>query len=46
MNRKDGSSSISMVVAASNEEKDVGPTLEELHKVSNDPHLIARAIEL
>jgi len=40
MERKHSSSFISVVVAALNEEEGIGPTLEELRKVLNDPYLL------
>jgi glycosyltransferase involved in cell wall biosynthesis len=40
MMEKNRDSTISVVVATLNEEEGVGPTLEELQKVLNDPHVI------
>ncbi len=40
MERKDNNSAISVVIAALNEEEGIGPTLEELKKVLNDPYLV------
>jgi len=40
MERKHSNSFISVVVATLNEEKGIGPTLEELQKVLNDPYLV------
>lgn len=38
--KKNNNSAISVVIAALNEEKGIGPTLEELQKMLNDPSLI------
>jgi glycosyltransferase involved in cell wall biosynthesis len=40
MEKKHGNSIVSVVVAALNEEEGIGPTLEELQKVLNDPYLL------
>jgi dolichol-phosphate mannosyltransferase len=40
MERKNNNSAISVVIATLNEEEGIGPTLEDLRKVLNDPHLI------
>lgn len=40
MEKTINNSAVSVVVATLNEEEGVGPTLEELQKVLNDPHLI------
>ena len=40
MERKDNNSVISVVLATLNEEKGIGPTLEELQKVLDDPLLV------
>jgi len=40
MERKHLNSSISVVIATLNEEEGIGPTLEEIKKVLNDPYLI------
>ena len=40
MGIKDNNSAISVVVATLNEEEGIGPTIEELQKVLNDPYLI------
>jgi dolichol-phosphate mannosyltransferase len=40
MERKHRNSFISVVVATLNEEEGIGPTLEELRKVLNNPHLL------
>jgi dolichol-phosphate mannosyltransferase len=40
MDRDNHKSTISVVIASLNEEEGIGPTLEELQKVLNDPHLI------
>jgi dolichol-phosphate mannosyltransferase len=40
MDRKESKSAISVVIATLNEEEGIGPTLEELQKVLNDPYVI------
>jgi dolichol-phosphate mannosyltransferase len=40
MDRDNHKATISVVIAALNEEEGIGPTLEELKKVLSDPHLI------
>jgi glycosyltransferase involved in cell wall biosynthesis len=40
MDRNNHRSTISVVIVELNEEEGIDPTLEELQKVLNDPHLI------
>ena len=40
MERKDNNSAISIVIATLNEEEGIGPTLEELRKVLDDPYVV------
>jgi len=38
MERKDGDLGVSVLSTTLNDEEGVGPTLEELHEILNDPH--------